>query len=234
MTMEALMASTLAEFQDAINHWLTKFGAPFSIGELGSNYKGGGVRSQYILEVRGTRVNIGPGQPGELSFHAALSEGDKRTLAFAFFLAKLFADANRKAMTVVLDDVFTSLDRHRRHHTTQILVQIAHECDQVIVLGHDAYFLNDVRKLASRKKVGGVLELELQRESANNYSVLRQFNISEFCKSKYYKHYALVERFVNGQANGEGLAVAQALRPLVEGHLHRCFPSSFKEGLVVT
>lgn len=231
-SMDTLMEATLKEFQKAINTWLMKFGAPFSVKDLGPNYKGGGVRSEYVLEVRGAKVNVGPGPAGELSFHAALSEGDKRTLAFAFFLAMLFADQNRKLTTVVLDDVFTSLDHHRRHHTASVIVQMAHECAQVIVLGHDAHFLNDVRKSAQKKKVGGLLQLGLHRD-AHNYSVLGPFDIDEFCKSKYYKHYSLVERFVNGQANDKLLDVAQALRPLVEGHLHRCFPEQFKDGLLV-
>lgn len=59
---------------------------------------------------------VGPKGAGDLSFHAALSEGDKRTLAFAFFLARLFADPKRAEATVVLDDVFTSLPTPSPQH----------------------------------------------------------------------------------------------------------------------
>lgn len=231
--LDKLMAQLLTDFQTEINAWLVKFGAPFKLKELKPTYMGGGVRSQYVIEVRGAEVPVGPTAPGALSFHSALSEGDKRTLAFAFFLAKLFADPNRAHAVVVLDDVFTSLDQHRRHNTADAAVKIAHECAQVIALGHDAHFLRDLRKRAENKKVGATLELCLHRD-ADNYSLLTDFDLDEFCASDYYKHYVLVEKFIAGLVPpGQHLDVAKALRLLVEGHLHRCFPRYFKEGQTV-
>lgn len=52
-----------------------------------------------------------------------LALGDA-AIAFAFFLAKLFADPNRAGSTVVLDDVFTSLDKHRRHNTIETVLRM--------------------------------------------------------------------------------------------------------------
>lgn len=230
--LEALMADTLAKFQDAINGWLKQFSAPFSVKQLGPTYKGGGLRTEYVLEVRGVNVIVGPGGAGPLSFHAALSEGDKRTLAFAFFLARLFAEPNRADATVVLDDVFTSLDRHRRFNTVEAVVKMAAECGQVIALGHDAHFLRELKNRVTRKRVGPTLELALLRDG-EDYSYLDQFDIDEYCSSDYYKHYVLVERFVGGDNTVSLLEVAKALRLLIEGHLHRCFPKKFKEGLTV-
>lgn len=230
--LDKQMATTLTAFQGDINAWLAKFGAPFSVQQLAPTYKGGGVRSEYVLSVRGTRVKVGPGEQGELGFHAALSEGDKRTLAFAFFLARLFADGNRAETIVVLDDVFTSLDRHRRHQTADAVVRIAAECAQVIVLGHDAHFLRELKKRAAKKKVGPHVELALHRDG-NDYSFLGAFDIDDYCSSDYYKHYVLVERFIDGDHTVPLLEVAKSLRPLVEGHLHRCFPKRFKDGQTV-
>jgi len=226
------MATTLTAFQTEINVWLAKFGAPFSVQQLAPTYKGGGVRSEYVLSVRGTNVKVGPGERGELGFHAALSEGDKRTLAFAFFLARLFADSSRGETIVVLDDVFTSLDRHRRHQTADAVVRIGAECAQVIALGHDAHFLRELKKRAAKKKVGPHVELALHRDG-NDYSFLAAFDIDDYCSSDYYKHYVLVERFIDGDHTVPLLEVAKSLRPLVEGHLHRCFPKRFKDGQTV-
>lgn len=230
--LDTLMAETLEKFQQSINNWLTKFAAPFQLDELAPTYKGGGLRSEYVLKVRGATVNVGPGGGGELSFHSALSEGDKRTLAFAFFLAKLFADPNRVGATVVLDDVFTSLDKHRRHHTIEAVLKMIAECDQIIALGHDAHFLRELRKRVVKKKLGSTVELALQRDS-QDYSFLDTFDLDDYCSSEYYKHYVLVERFVNAEPHGSLLEVAKSLRLLVEGHLHRCFPKKFREGLTV-
>lgn len=230
--LDKLMAETLANFEQAINEWLVKFAAPFQIDQLAPTYRGGGLRSEYVLKVRGATVNVGPGGGGELSFHSALSEGDKRTLAFAFFLAKLFADPKRANATVVLDDVFTSLDKHRRHNTIDAVLKMVSECAQVITLGHDAHFLRELKKRVSKKKLGATTELALHRD-AQDYSFLDNFDLDDYCSSDYYKHYVMVERFVNAEPVGSLLEVAKSLRLLVEGHLHRCFPKKFKEGQTV-
>lgn len=230
--LDQLMAASLSTFQEAINARLRDFGAPFAVRELRPNYVGGGVpRSDYVLEVRGASVPVGPANGGALTFHTVLSEGDKRTLAFAFFLARLFADPNRTEAVVVLDDVFTSLDLHRRTKTVEAVLAMSHECRQVIALGHDAYFLRDIRKRVT--KVGcGVAAFELRR-GPENFTVIGQFDLDEFCASPYYKRYQLVEKYVKGEAQVNMLEVAQALRLLVEGHLHRCFLGRFAEGQTV-
>jgi len=230
--LDAEMEKTLGRFKTDINAWLAKFGAPFSVSEMNQTYKGGGVRSEYVLNVRGALVKVGPSADGDLSFRVALSEGDKRTLAFAFFLAQLLAAPQRANTTVVLDDVFTSLDRHRRHQTAEAVVRVASECAQVIALGHDAHFLKEVKKRATKKKVGAHVELALLRD-AEEYSYLGAFDLDEYCSSDYYKHYTTVENFVGGANASGALEVAKALRPLVEGHLHRCFPRRFKDGTTV-
>lgn len=230
--LDKLMAETLMKFQRDINYWLLKFAAPFQIDQLAPTYRGGGLRSEYVLKVRGTTVNVGPISRGELSFHSALSEGDKRTLAFAFFLAKLFADPNRSTATVVLDDVFTSLDKHRRHHTIEAVLKMVADCAQVITLGHDAYFLRELKKRVNKRKLGTAIELALHRD-AQEYSFIDAFDLDDYCSTEYYKHYVLVERFVNAEPVDNLLDVAKSLRLLVEGHLHRCFPKKFKEGQTV-
>jgi len=231
--LDALMTSLLNGFQTNINEWLLSFGAQFRIRQLVPTYIGGGVRGQYVIEVRGARVTVGPGEPGDLSFHEALSEGDKRTLAFAFFLAKLFANPNRAATTVVLDDVFTSLDHHRRHNSIDAVVRMINECSQVIALGHDAHFLRELRKRVKRKHGCNILELCLHHDEYN-YSLVREFDLDEFCASDYYKNFIIAEEFVTGVLPPERrLDAAIALRPLIEGHLHRCFPKRFKEGQTV-
>jgi wobble nucleotide-excising tRNase len=230
--LDKLMASTLASFQGAINEWLRRFGAPFQVAELDSTYIGGSLRSEYVLKMRGATVKVGPGAAGELSFQAALSEGDKRTLAFAFFLARLFADPNRKLATVVLDDVFTSLDKHRRQSTIDAVLRMVDECAQVVALAHDAHFLRDIKKRVTKKKLGTAIELELARD-ADDYSTIESFDLDGYCASEYYKHYSLVERFVSADRSASLIEVAKALRLLIEGHLHRCFPEKFADGLTV-
>jgi hypothetical protein len=49
-----------------------------------------------------------------------LSDSEKRTLAFAFFLAKLKNDDNLSQKIVILDDPFSSFDSNRREKTIQL------------------------------------------------------------------------------------------------------------------
>lgn len=230
--LDQLTATSLAAFQEAINGHLRDFGAPFTIRELKPSYLGGGVpRSEYVLEVRGASVPVGAANGGALTFHSVLSEGDKRTLAFAFFLARLFADPNRAEAVVVLDDVFTSLDLHRRTKTVEAVLAMSQQCKQVIALGHDAYFLRDIRKRVT-KAGGEVAELELRR-GPENFTVMGEVDLDQFCASPYYKRYRLVETFMSGAERVNLLDVAQALRLLVEGHMHRCFVGRFADGQTV-
>ena len=168
-----------------------------------------------------------------MSFHAALSEGDKRTLAFAFFLAKLFADPNKADAVVVLDDVFTSLDKHRRHNTIEAVLRKLAECAQVIALGHDAHFLRELKKRATKKNLAESVELALQRDPQDFSYLDGTFDLEDYCSSEYYKHYVLVERYIAAEPGVDRMEVAKALRLLVEGHMHRCFPKKFKEGQTV-
>lgn len=231
--LDKVMSETLMKFQSAINDWLIKFAAPFRIENLSTTFVGGPARSEYVLKVRGATVKVGPGGGGDMSFHAALSEGDKRTLAFAFFLAKLFADPNEASAIVVLDDVFTSLDKHRRHNTIEAVLRMLAECAQVIALGHDAHFLRELKKRAAKRNLGETVELALQRD-AQDFSYLDgTFDLDDYCSSEYYKHYVLVEKYIAAEPSCDRLEVAKALRLLVEGHLHRCFPKKFKEGQTV-
>lgn len=231
--LEKVMSETLTKFQSAINDWLTKFAAPFKVENLATTYVGGPARSEYVLRVRGATVKVGPRGGGDMSFHSALSEGDKRTLAFAFFLAKLFADPNKAGAVVVLDDVFTSLDKHRRHNTIEAVLRMLTECSQVIALGHDAHFLRELKKRATKKNLAESVELALQRDAQDLSYLDGSFDLDDYCSSEYYKHYVLVERYIAAEAGIDRLEVAKALRLLVEGHLHRCFPKKFKEGQTV-
>ena len=79
------------------------------------------------------------------SFATALSEGDKRTLAFAFFVASTLEDSKLASRVIVIDDPMCSLDLNRRHHTRTVLQKIHAKAEQLIVLAHDPYFLRDLR-----------------------------------------------------------------------------------------
>lgn len=78
-------------------------------------------------------------------FKNTLSESDRRSLAFAFFLSKLHNEPDLDQRIIVLDDPFSSFDENRKQKTTQLLRNIksidGKKPRQVIILTHEASFL---------------------------------------------------------------------------------------------
>lgn len=231
--LDVLMEQTLSQYRDAINQWLVKFGAQFSIEEMKPNYQGGGLpRTEYGLKVREKSVKLGSRETDGPSFGNTLSEGDKRTLAFAFFLSRLFQRADKKALIVVFDDPVSSLDKNRRNQTKVAIGRVATEVEQLIILAHDAYFLRDLEKYLSEKMKVETIVREVKRV-ANEYSAIDDCDLDMICASDFYHHYFVVQEFVDGVGSTPLRDVSKVLRVLVEGHLHRRFPRNIKDGLTL-
>jgi len=113
-----------------------------SIQGFSANYRGNAPRSEYGILLRGKSIALEGGPP---SFSTALSEGDKRTLAFAFFIASTLADPKLVERIIVVDDPMSSLDLNRKHATRTVLKKIHANAKQLIVFAHDPYFLRDLR-----------------------------------------------------------------------------------------
>ncbi|MDE2462665.1 MAG: AAA family ATPase [Alphaproteobacteria bacterium] len=218
--LDQLMEVTLSKYQGSINSLLKKFGAMFSIEGMSANFRGNAPRAEYGLCMRGKSIPVESGMP---PFAKALSEGDKRTLAFAFFIACAISDPKLTDRVVVIDDPMCSLDRNRRHHTIAVLRRVGSLAAQLIVLAHDAYFLRDLRD-AMRKDDNarpiGILQLVA---IANGYTGFAPIDIDVECESLYAKHHRMLYGIASGQG-GDPVAVAKAIRPLLEGYLYRRFP----------
>jgi wobble nucleotide-excising tRNase len=231
--LNSLMTTLIQQYGERINSLLQNFGASFQIAPMSFSYHGGSPRSDYSLILRDTKVNIS----GEgISFATALSEGDKRTLAFAFFVAKIEADPSLSNSIVVVDDPMCSLDENRKEHTRFILEDIGKRCSQLIVLGHDLYFLRDLqdrlRKSYPRNVSHDVKCFQLKRVGQDGYTNFANFDIDIACESEYYKHHRMLTEFVEGSSTTELIFIAKAIRPLLEGYLHRRFPNCIDRGLL--
>ena len=227
--IDNLMESTLNQYQTRINSILTTFGAKFSIYRLSASYQGRGGRPQtkYGLKVRNQDVEIGTESnfSSGHSFSTTLSESDKRTLAWAFFIARLEADSALESKIIVLDDPMSSMDRNRRYQTIRRVAVLATECKQLLVLSHDAYFIRQLRdRLRDQRprpitpRVLGITRVD------NDYSAFCDCNLDEICESDYYRHHRMVAEYTDGKSVADIRDVAKAIRPLLEGYLHRRFP----------
>jgi wobble nucleotide-excising tRNase len=220
IALDAIMATTLGKYQSSINAILKHFGAAFIIQGFSANYRGNAPRSEYGILLRGKSIALEGGPP---SFSTALSEGDKRTLAFAFFIANTLADPKLAEHIVVVDDPMSSLDLNRKHATRTVLKKIHAKAKQLIVFAHDPYFLLDLRDaLLKENPTAAIAEVKLVY-GQSNYTIMAKLDIDKECESSYSLHHRLLNEFVAGIAS-DPKTVAKAVRPLLEGYLHRRFP----------
>lgn len=226
--LDALMTATLSQYEKSINTLLKYFGASFSIKGMGANFRGAAPRTEYGLLLRGKDIALEGGPP---SFSTALSEGDKRTLAFAFFVASTLEDSKLSTRVVVIDDPMCSLDLNRKHHTRSVLKRLHAKAEQLIVLAHDPYFLRDLRDALRKEDPGTPISMFQLALAANDYTVFSTLEIDKECESAYFQHHRLLNEFVAG-SNSDAKAVAKAIRPMLEGYLHRRFPSLVPKSLM--
>lgn len=233
------MGKSFDKYAKRINHHLNAQNARFTIEDAGMVYAGGPPGTTYTIKMRGQVVKL---KGDANTFKTALSESDKRSMAFAFFLASTLDDPNLSDRTVVVDDPMSSLDRRRRSKTLRYLADIALKCEQLIVLAHDPRFLLDldseIRRLKKHHPSDGGMH-KIARTHLKLASVKTDPNLDPYtdfidcdlpieCESKYARNYRTVLDFVADPTNDYKNA-AEAIRPLLEGYLHRRFPGLLKQ-----
>ena len=226
--LDVLMTTTLSQYEKSINALLKNFGTTFSIKGMGANFRGSAPRSEYGLLLRGKDVALEGGPP---SFSTTLSEGDKRTLAFAFFIASTLADNKLSSRVVVVDDPMCSLDLNRKHHTRAVLKRLHSKAEQLVVLAHDPYFLRDLRDALSKDDTGTPIAQFQLALAADDYTGFAELDIDKECESAYFQHHRLLNEFAAG-TNADTKAVSKAIRPMLEGYLHRRFPGLVPKSLM--
>jgi wobble nucleotide-excising tRNase len=155
-----------------------------------------------------------------------LSEGDKRTLAFAFFLAKTHLEPSLNKKIIIVDDPMSSLDQSRQLATQIALKKLASMGKQLVVLSHDPRFLQDFID-NSYFNPNEVTSFELQR-CHNDYSTLKECNLEELIQSGYKKNFKIVSNYVSDGQCEDKYAVVRAIRPLIEANLRYRLQSSLQ------
>ncbi|MFB4202626.1 hypothetical protein KBTX_01673 [wastewater metagenome] len=225
--LNAIMQTTLERYKDRINQLLSAFGAQFSIPNIDFNYRGG-LRSSYNLHMRGSNIELAGGIP---DFKTSLSESDKRTLAFAFFIASVESDTDLANKVIVIDDPMCSLDLNRKQQTRLILKRVHENCKQLIVLMHDIHFMRSLRDEILRTSPPQDVACVKLRTVANRYSNFDAIDLDKECESAYFKCHRVLGEYLNGAAQSS-MEVARSIRPMLEGYLHRRFPGLINSGLL--
>jgi wobble nucleotide-excising tRNase len=222
--LDAETEKLFASYQAAINTHLHNSGCGYSISGTKTVYPGGKPRVDYQLVIDNTAVHLAkPSDPLSPSFKTALSDGDRSTLAFAFFLARLDLDPQIGNKIVVIDDPMTSLDAHRRDYTKERIAAIGKRCKQLILLTHDAGFA----KLAWDSLPKPKASLTLADAGGGSQPIA--WDIVRETQADYFERFRVIREFAETTA-GDPARVAFSLRVLLEGNLRMRFPDEFPEG----
>lgn len=215
-------------YAEAINRLLRDFGADFELHGVHHSNPGGKPTVDYKLKVRGSEVGLGTKDSARTSpcFGSSLSDGDKRTLALAFFLAKVGADNRLGEKVLVVDDPMSSLDRHRQRRTIEALADLASRAKQVIVLSHDPRFLAALRKRIVQKTPRGqspaIVAFEIERCATGSHIV--PCDIDRRAMQGYPDKRARLQDFVDGRGSNVEEA-ARLVREVMEGFLKLKYPT---------
>ncbi len=225
--LRALSPQIIGPYMALINQLLRAFGAEFEISKAEQSNDGGRPAVKYCLKVKGHEIQLGNKESDKStpSFGSTLSEGDKRTLALSFFLAKLKSDPKLSETIVVIDDPMSSLDRNRQRQTLQLVGQFARDARQLIVLSHDPRFLEALRVRVFPKQEAGtnprLVTLELSRGSAG--VTFSACNLSRRSLQGYSDKRARLQDFLDGQ-NTDAMAAVPLVRGVLEGFLKMKYP----------
>jgi len=227
--LERHRATAFPAYQTAINAYLQKFNAGFTIAEVTAVDNRGGPTCTYNVMINAVAVPVvgAPAAPGEPSFRNTLSAGDRSALALAFFFASMDQDPALADKIVVIDDPASSLDDHRSLTTVQEIRRLAGRTAQVVTLSHNKPLLCKLWDGADRIDRAA---LHVTRDAAG--STLAPWNVDQDSETENDKRHALLRGFIAGGA-GDARATATALRPVIEAYLRVACPEYFPAGTLL-
>ena len=226
------------KYEGSINTFLDGFGVNFRVQITPPSFRTAKPSYDFGVIIDGYTENVISARPrisidSEQCVGNALSEGDKSTLAFAFFLAKLTQDEMLGKKIVVIDDPISSLGDFRKRKTVFEIHKLSEHVSQLFVLSHDPMFLNNVMKYTRNQ----ALKTLIIRKNDKTSSIIEECNLSEIVKERHLRAYGLVKKYseTNTHNVDEKVSVIAAIRVYLEGLLQSLYPSEFKpEGYLGT
>ena len=210
-------------YEAAINTYLQRFNAGFSLRRIGSVNNRGGSACTYHMLINTVEVAISAvGDAVGPSFKNTLSSGDRNTLALAFFFASLDQDPQLRQKVVVIDDPMTSLDEHRSLTTIQEMRRLEASVAQMIVLSHSKPFLCALWEGADKATRTA---LRIARDGAG--STLASWDVNSDSITEHDRRHILVREYMRTNNAANERQVAQDLRPILESFVRVAYPEHF-------
>lgn len=205
-------------YKDRINHYLQMvFKTPFRISDVVHVAPQGRAtqnKINYKLTLNGHDIPFDVAQ--ENSVKDCLSEGDKSTIALAFFLSKLDIDPEKSGKILIFDDPLSSFDSHRRMYTVQLIKNLISQIKQVVILSHNEHFLYEIFKITppSDRKT-----LRIFQNYVTGHSTIEEFDLQKLVQNDYFKHLRELEDFLNHPDLLKKDIVLGWLRNVLEAHI---------------
>lgn len=205
-------------YKTRINHYLgTVFKTLFRIDDV-VHVPPRGMATQskigYKLTIDGNDISFDSSQSNNAK--DCLSEGDRSTIALAFFLSKLDIDPNLSNRVLVFDDPLSSFDSNRRMYTVQLIKDLFPRIKQVVVLSHNEYFLHDLSKgfAPGVKKI-----LRITEDFIAKASRIEPLVLETLVENDYFRHIKELENFLQHPDLSKKEIVLSWLRNVLEAHL---------------
>lgn len=205
-------------YKSKINYYLRDvFKTPFLIDNVTHIApQGRATQSKlgYQLTVDGNPISFDAGQLTNAK--DCLSEGDKSTLALAFFLAKLDLDPGIADKIVVIDDPLSSFDSNRRLYTVQLIRDLLPKVKQLIILSHNEFFLSEIYKYANR---GERKALRIVQNFLTGSSMIEDLDLEKMVEHDYFKHIGELQDFLAHADLARKDLVLGLMRNVLEAHI---------------
>lgn len=205
-------------YKDRINHYLHNiFKTPFLIDNVvhvGPQGRGTQNKVNYKLTLNGQEISFDASQQNNVK--DCLSEGDKSTIALAFFLSKLDIDPAKADKILIFDDPLSSFDSNRRMYTVQLIHNLLPQIKQIVVLSHNEYFLHEIYKrvAAAERKT-----LRIYQNYQTGSSGIEDFDLNKLVENDYFKHLKELEDFLQHPDILKKDTVLGWLRNVLEAHI---------------
>jgi wobble nucleotide-excising tRNase len=226
---QSAAAAFFVHYKDRINHYLGQvFNTPFKIDNVVHvPPQGRATQSKigYKLKIDDQDISFDSNQPN--SVKDCLSEGDKSTIALAFFLAKMDIDPGLTDKVLVFDDPLSSFDKNRRLYTVQLIKDLFPQIKQIIVLSHDEHFLHELSKSFAR---GDKKTLRISENFVAKASKIEPLNLDALVENKYFKHINELEEFLQNADINEKDKILGYMRNILEAHIRFKF---YRQTLVI-
>ena len=190
--LEDYTKSIFDTYQKRINKLLLSLGADFAVTDLTgkTDERANECYSDFGFLILEKKVPISVRQDDAPCFKNTLSEGDKSTLAFAFFIAALERTPELDKQIIIFDDPLSSLDDTRREATARLLLELTPKLNQLCVCTHKKDFLRMLFDKIPDNKV-----LQVRSDKANG-SRLEPFDVERDRKSDLARMVEGMERYI--------------------------------------